>query len=159
MTTESLLAVLKKHHFVDEFEPYHVEKLRSLARDVTFGKDAVIFREGDDCNDFYLISKGRVGLEVEVPGSTVRVHTLGPGDELGWSALLMGQGKYFQARALEPVEAFAFDGSQLRDACQRDPAFGYALMHRLLAVVAARLQHTRVQLLDSFTPIAARAGA
>jgi hypothetical protein len=32
-------------------------------------------------------------------------------------------------------------------------------MHQLLGVVAKRLQATRVQLLDSYSPVAARAGA
>jgi len=159
MTTEALLAVLKKHHFSDEFGPHHIEKLRSLARDVKFSPDEIIFREGDDTTDFFLISVGRVGLEIETPETTIRVHTLSSGDELGWSAMLMGKGKHFQARALESVEAFAFDGAKLLEACRQDPAFGYAMMHRLLGVVAERLQWTRLQLIDSFSPVAKRAGA
>ena len=159
MTTEALLAVLKLHHFADEFSPAHLEKLRTLAKEVSFERDQVIFREGDECSDFYLIAKGRVGLEIEAPDFTVRVHTLTAGDELGWSALLMGRGKYFQARALEPVEAFAFDGAKLLATCREDGDFGYALMHRLLGVVSERLQATRIQLIDSFSPVAKRAGA
>jgi CRP-like cAMP-binding protein len=87
------------------------------------------------------------------------VQTLSAGDELGWSALLMGSGKYFQARALGAVEALAFDGGELLQACKDDPSFGYALMHRLLAVVAERLQATRLQVLDSYSVVGKRAGA
>jgi CRP-like cAMP-binding protein len=161
MTTKTL-PELHAHPFVEnELQPQHIEKLRALAREVRFEPDQIVFREGDECHDFYLIVSGRVGLEMEIkgPARTLRVHTLTAGDELGWSALLMGSGKHFQARALGAVEALAFDGGALLAACKADPSFGYALMHRLLAVVAERLQATRLQVLDSYSPMAKRAGA
>ena len=70
----------------------------------------------------------------------------------------MASGKYFQARALDHVDAFAFDGPALLAACKQDPAFGFAFMHRLLGVVAARLQATRLQVHDLYSPVAKRAG-
>jgi hypothetical protein len=70
----------------------------------------------------------------------------------------MASGKYFQARALEKVDALAFDGPQLLAECRKDPAFGFAFMQRLLGVVAARLQHTRLQVHDLYSPVAKRAG-
>lgn len=158
MSEATLLAVLKKHPFVDEFQPGHIDRLRALAREVVFDRDQVIFREGDDAHDFYLIACGRVALEMQEPDHVLRVQTLGAGDELGWSAVLMGRGKYFQARALEPVEALAFDGPALLEACRADKAFGFALMHRMLGVVSERLQATRLQLHDMHSPRARRAG-
>ena len=156
---ESHLSQLRHHPFVLEFESRHVERLATLAKDVRFEREHIIFREGDECSEFYLIVNGLVALEIAAPGHTFRVQTLFAGDELGWSALLMGSGKHFQARTLERVEALAFEGADLLTACRDDPAFGFALMQRLLGVVAARLQATRLQLLDSYSPVAARAGA
>jgi len=158
MTHETLVAVLQKHPFVGEFQPQHIEKLSALAKEVQFERDNVIFHEGDECHDFYLIVQGRVALEIEAPEHTFRVQTLHEGDELGWSAILMGRGKHFQARALQPVKALAFDGAALLDACRADPAFGFALMYRMLGVVSERLQATRLQLLDMYSPVAKRAG-
>jgi CRP/FNR family transcriptional regulator, cyclic AMP receptor protein len=145
---EPILAKLRHHPFVAEFEPAHVEKLAALAREVRFDRDHVIFREGDDCSEFYLIVTGLVALEIAAPGHTFRVQTLFAGDELGWSALLMGRGKQFQARTLERVDALAFEGAEI-----------LAFMQRLLGVVAGRLQATRLQVLDMYSPVAARAGA
>ena len=158
--TIQTLPELAQHAFVgDEFRPQHIEKLKALAREVRFAPDQIIFREGEEFSDFYLIVSGRVGLEMQAPGRALRVQTLSAGDELGWSALLMGSGKHFQARALGPVEALAFDGGELLQACKEDTSFGYALMHRLLAVVAERLQATRLQVIDSYSVVAKRAGA
>jgi CRP-like cAMP-binding protein len=99
-----------------------------------------------------------IALEVEEPGHTLRVQTLSAGDELGWSALLMASGKYFQARALEPVEALALDAPELLAACKKDPSFGFAFLYRLLGVVAGRLEATRLQVHDMYSPVAKRAG-
>jgi CRP/FNR family cyclic AMP-dependent transcriptional regulator len=159
MTKETLLAVLHRHPFVEEFQEEHIEKLVTLAKEVEFPRDQVIFHEGDDFHDFYLIVEGRVALEIEAPDHTFRVQTLAAGDELGWSAILMGRGKHFQARALQNVKALAFDGPTLLAACRDDRAFGFALMYRMLGVVSERLQATRLQLLDMYSPVAKRAGS
>ena len=160
MTVEtSTQTLLARHPFTTGMGGPAIEKLATLARAVGFARNEVIFREGDDCHDFYLVLSGRVALEIVSDGVPHRVHTLSAGDELGWSAVLMGQGKYFQARALEQVHALAFEGGDLLTLCERDPAFGYKLMHRLLGVVAERLQATRLQLLDMYWPVAHRAGA
>jgi len=105
------------------------------------------------------LEPGSWRIEIAAPGHIFRVQTLFAGDELGWSAMLGSSGKQFQARALERTEALAFEAADLLAACRDDPAFGFVLMHRLLGVVAERLQATRVQLLDSYSPVAARAGA
>ena len=156
--TDAVVAMLQRHPFVEDFEAPHVDKLASIAVRVRFDRDQVIFREGDECADFYLISVGLVALEIVAPGQTFRVQTLAAGDELGWSALLMGRGKHFQARALERIDALAFDGGELLSACKHDTHFGFVFMQRLLGVVAERLQATRLQLLDMHSPVAARAG-
>lgn len=160
MTAEtSTQTLLARHPFTTGMGGPAIEKLAALARAVGFARNEVIFREGDDCHDFFLVVDGRVALEIVSDGVPHRVHTLSAGDELGWSAVLMGQGKYFQARALEQAHALAFDGGDLITLCERDPTFGYKLMHRLLGVVAERLQATRLQLLDTYWPVAHRAGA
>jgi CRP-like cAMP-binding protein len=159
MNAPAVQPLLAQHPFAREFQPQQIERLATQARTATFAAEQVIFREGDECNDFYLIVSGRVALEMVVGNRVLRIQTLGDGDEFGWSALITGRGKHFQARALTPLAALAFDGSQLLENCRRDPELGFSLMYRLLGIVAERLQATRLQLIDTYSPIAARAGA
>ncbi len=153
-----MLESLRHHPFVAGFEPRHVEKLATLATEERFDRDQILFREGDDWPKFCLIVSGLVALELGAPGTTFRVQTLFAGDEMGWSALLMGKGKQFQARTLERVDVLAFEGAELLAACREDTQFGFIFMQHLLGVVSERLQATRVQLLDMHSPKAARAG-
>ncbi len=157
--TDTVLDAVQKHPFTEGITPEHCATLASLGRRVSFGKDEIIFREGDPKHEFFLLLTGRVALEMAVQDKTLRVHVVEGGDELGWSAVLMGGGKRFQARALEPVEALAFDGYKLLEICRADNAFGYKIMHRMLATVSERLQAARLQVLDRYSPIAKKAGA
>jgi len=157
--TDPVLSAVQQHPFAQGLTPAHCEKLASLARRVSYPKGELIFREGDEKHEFFLLLTGRVALEMMSEGKPLRVHTLEGGDELGWSAVIMGRGKHFQARTLEPVEALAFDGFTLLDQCRADTGFGYKIMHRLLGVVSERLQAARLQVLDMHSPISKRAGA
>ncbi len=70
-----------------------------------------------------------VALEIAPHGDAFRVETLSAGDELGWSSVLVGKGKFFQARTLEPVEALMFDGNELRAMCERVRVYTSACSH------------------------------
>ena len=95
---DAVVAMLQRHPFVEDFDAPHVDTLATMASRVRFNQGQVLFREGDE--SMSLISSGR-GAEIVAPEHTFRVQTVGAGDELGWSALLMGRGKHFQARVLE----------------------------------------------------------
>lgn len=150
---------LRQHPFVAGLAPEHLERLAALGRRTHHPRDTVLFAEGDERHEFFLILSGRVALEVLTHGQRLRVDTLEGATTLGWSAVLMGRSKHFQARTLEAVEAIVFPGLEVLAACRAEPAFGFEIMHRLLHVVSHRLQAARLQVLDTHSPIARRAGA
>jgi len=147
-------ATLQDHPFTKGFWPEHIARLAAMAGEVHFTPGELIFQEGDHSSLFYLLISGNVALEVLSPGRPVRVSTLVAGEVLGWSSVTGDTGKQFQARALEDVHAFAFDGARLRHACEQDYAFGFWFMRAILNVMADRLHATRAQLLDIYTPVA-----
>ncbi len=157
--TDSILDAVQHHPFSQGLTPEHCATLASLGSQVNYARDEIIFAEGDQRHEFFLLLKGRVALEMIAQGKPLRVHTLEAGDELGWSSVLSGRGKFYQARALEPVETIRFDGYVLLEKCRSDNGFGYKIMHRLVGVVSERLQAARMQVLDMYSPIAKKAGA
>lgn len=156
--TPSVPALLQQHPFVSGFDARQIERLAGMAKEIRFPRDHVIFREGDQDPELYLIVDGLVALEIDAPEQVVRVQTLEAGDEFGWSAVLMGKGKHFQARTLDPVQALMFRGDELLAAFHEDPRLGLAFTLRLLAVVSERFQATRMHLIDKYSPVAKRAG-
>jgi CRP/FNR family transcriptional regulator, cyclic AMP receptor protein len=148
-----MTGLLNDHPFVKAFWPEHVARLEAMGAEAHFQAGELIFREGDHSSFFYLLMSGNVALEVVSPGRPVRVVTLLAGDVLGWSSITGDNGKQFQARALEPVHALAFDGARLRHACEQDYAFGFAFLRAVVGVLSGRLHSVRVQLLDAYSPV------
>jgi CRP-like cAMP-binding protein len=149
-STSSLLETLRAHPFLEDMAPAHIEKLASIAAEVNFHANDLVFRDGDGKDFFYLILSGWLALEIQAPGRTHRIGTVCEGEALGWSTALPKSRKYFQVRALKPVTALAFKGQQLREMWDADCRLGYDMMLRLLAVVAERLRDTQIQVLDLF---------
>ena len=137
------------HPFFGGMKATHLSVLADCAREVTFARDEVLFREGDPANQFYLIESGRVILEAHEPANgTITVQELGEGEVLGWSWMFPPFAWHLQAHAAEPTHVIVLNGGHLLNAAERDHDFGYELMKRVAQVVIHRLQSTRKQLLE-----------
>lgn len=125
--------------------------IAGCAKNVGFTEDALLFREGEQADTFYVVRRGRVALELHTPerGGLV-IETIEPHEVVGWSWLFEPYRWHFDARADTPVRAIAFDGACLRGKCEDDPVLGYELMRRFAQVAIDRLQHARLRLLDVY---------
>jgi len=132
------------------------ELLREMARggaERTYETGDRIVREGDAAKDFFLLLSGKVAVEAVAPDRPhVTIQTLGGGEVLGWSWLMPPDRWRFDARALKPTKVWAVDTDVLLAAMEAHPADGYLFLRRLLPVIAERLEHTRLQLLDIYAP-------
>jgi CRP/FNR family transcriptional regulator, cyclic AMP receptor protein len=138
---ELLLATIHEDSFLEGLDPHHIHKLAGLALEAQFDPGHVIFHEGDLKNRLYVILSGTVALKTDSEGASIQA--LQAGDALGWSALLDGAHRQFEARCLSPVRALAFEGQELLKMFDADPRLGYAVMRRLLGVLAVRLEAAR----------------
>jgi CRP/FNR family transcriptional regulator, cyclic AMP receptor protein len=131
--------------------PRHLELIAGCGQMAHFGADEPLFRAGEPAGRFYVIRHGSVALELAVPQhEPVTIETLHDGELLGWSWLFEPHRWMFDAHALEATSAIEFDGACLRGKCESDHELGYQLMRRFAAVLTARLQATRLQLLDVY---------
>lgn len=151
METRNLEDLLGGHHFFDGMDPAYLSLIAGCGRNVVFQPGSWIARNGDPADAFYAIRRGQVAIEVHSPRSgTLVIQTLGDGDVLGWSWLFPPYRWVFDVRAVEPTHAVRFDGACLRGKCDDDRAMGYEFMKRFAGVVTARLDATRLQLLDVY---------
>ena len=137
--------------FLDGMDPARLALLAGCASNVHFDAGAVIFREGDRADTFYVVRHGTVAVELHAPArSPMMVETIEAGEVLGWSWLFPPYRTHFDARALSNVRATSFDGECLRGKCDADPSLGYDLVKRFAQVFTERLQWTRLRLLDIY---------
>jgi CRP-like cAMP-binding protein len=129
----------------------HRGLIAGCGRTARFDAGELILREGGAADRFFMLRRGAVALELVAPGrEPLVIDTLHAGDTLGWSWLFAPYRWQFDARAVEPVGAIAFDAACLRDKCEADHELGYQLMRRFAGSLVSRLQATRLQLLDVY---------
>ena len=135
--------------FFEDMDDSHVNRLVSMAKEVGFEKDQILFRDGEAAKQFHIVLTGKVALELTTSKGRSRVLTVEEGHELGWSFLLPETGRHFRARALNQVRTLTFDGGELAKAMEQDARFGQRLTRRLLRDVTARLDATLLRFHDS----------
>jgi CRP-like cAMP-binding protein len=142
---------LPDHPFFAKLEPEALALVSGCATNVSFAPGEFLFREGQPANQFYVLRRGRVALQVHGPSAgTMVVDTADAGDVLGWSWLVPPYVWLFDARAVERTGAVSFDGACLRGKCEEDPHLGYELMKLVTQVMFSRLVAARVRLLDLY---------
>ena len=127
-----------------------LSRLESIGEMHRLDKGETIFLEGENSDNLYLLLRGQIALESYVPTyGNLRVSLVEPLDMFGWSSITQGvRLRTALARTLEAVDLISFNGKELRQLCDDDHEIGYAIMRRLVNVMANRLLTTRLQLYD-----------
>ena len=129
----------------------HMAKIASCAWDDRFEEGEYLFQVGEIANRGFLISAGRLALELDGgQRGVIRTSTIGAGEVAGFSWLFPPHRYGESGRVVEPIEATVFDGEALRKLKIEDHDFGYELMMRFATVMIASLQAARLQLLDVY---------
>lgn len=152
METKELKYVLEELRFSATLPGEVIEHLASQASLHKFSLDDTVFREGQQVDSLYLVRRGRIALEMSVPSrGAVRILTVGPGEMLGWSALL-GQGEMTTSAVVtaEDTEVIVIPAAKMLQECESNPRVGFHLMKRMAEALSRRLVATRLQLLDLF---------
>jgi CRP-like cAMP-binding protein len=138
-------------------EPAQLTLIAGCARNQHVEAGTLLLREGEPADRFYLIRRGTVVLEVHDPRrGGIPIETLRPGDVVGWSWLFAPYRWQLDGRVAEASSLIAFDGACLRGKCETDHELGYQLMSRFAGNLVARLQATRLQILDVYGDVASR---
>jgi len=148
----AIIDTLKSSELFEGLEPHHLEKVSVLCRGGSYQKGMMIFKEGDEAMELYVLTDGSVALEMEVcpvpnrPAIPTAVEVVSKGEGFGWSALVEPHIYTLSARCMTNCTVLAIKGDRLRKVIADDPGLGYELMKRLACLISLRLLHTRLRL-------------
>ncbi|SRR5713226_2370326 len=152
MPVQTLEPILAKLPIFAGLDKPYLELITGCAANVVFKDKDMVFREGEQANQFFVIREGRIALEVHAPGhGPVTVQTVEAGDVVGWSWLFPPHRWHFTGQAIGNTRAISLDGECLRGKCEADPRLGYEFLKRFSYVMLQRLEATRLQLLDVYS--------
>ena len=121
-------------------------KVVGAGRDLELRRGDVLFREGDDPDELFVVVSGRIAIaNKSIDGRESMVALMEEGDLFGEMGLFDGRGRSAEARALETSVVTAVPYGPVRSLYEDDPA----LLWRVVAMLAGRLRTMDTALADS----------
>jgi CRP/FNR family transcriptional regulator, cyclic AMP receptor protein len=149
--TRSIADYLSGHPFFAGVDPGDIAELAGCAINQHIRAGTYLYREGGAAEHFYVITRGRIALELFSPATGPHVlDSAGEGEVLDWPWLIPPHRWFFDARAVAETSVVSLDAACLRGKCEADPKLGYDLVQRAAQTMSHRLQATRVRLLDVY---------
>jgi CRP-like cAMP-binding protein len=141
-----VVGLLARSELFSAFGPEVLDRVASAARFCQFSRNQVIFSEGDEANELFVVRSGRIAIaNRSADGRESVVALMEEGDLLGEMSLFLREGRTAQARALEPSELLAVPFPAIRQMLEADPI----LLWEVVALLARRLRSTDAALADS----------
>lgn len=154
--TISFVNILKQADIFYKLTPTQLEMISNLCQDKTFQAGEVIFPEGVNSDELYIIVNGEVDIQVN-PAlvsdrpvdqfTPVTIATLRRGQSFGEIALVDNGLRSATARATqEKTRLLIIARDKLMLLCDTYPQLGYRLMQNLAADLALKMRSTDLRI-------------
>ena len=139
--------------FLDILGP-EAPRWRAKMRRRRYGRDEVVFHEGDPGDTLHVIEKGRVLVEITTTiGDVAALSVRGPGEVIGELALVGDGRRTASVTALELTETLSLTQGMLEDLRTTDASVD----RYLVELLAEKLAETMAQLMEVlFVPVESR---
>ena len=105
----------------------------------------IVFREGDQSQEMFIVQEGKVVVTKQVAGNEVFLATLDRGDFFGEMALLESLPRSATCRALGSTRLLAIRSGELLMKIRRDPTFAFEMLQHM----SRRIRHLDEQICTS----------
>lgn len=123
-----------------------LSKLAMLTGNHTVKADDWLFHQGQEADNLYVVLEGAIALTMEVNQQFHRMDPQGPGELVGWSAMVSPHVYTLGAQAVKDTRTLALDAEKLRALFEEHPQAGYRFMCKLAEVIGERLNFRDTQL-------------
>jgi CRP/FNR family cyclic AMP-dependent transcriptional regulator len=134
------IAALRQFRLFAELEEVDFESVGRISRVEDFARGEKLMTEGAPADEIYLFLKGRAVVKVRTPkGLQVSIDELGPGELLGWGAMMEPYVYGASAWITEPATTIVVNGPELRTLCETNRRIGYQVSKGIGEVMSKRL--------------------
>lgn len=141
---------LKGSSLFSYFNKEELEMVAGLASTRQYKKGELIFREGEEGEELFLIEEGKVAISKPVKGNLEQVLAhLGPGDHFGEMAILEKIPRTASASAEENCLLLVISENDLLNMMEEHPKVAAKIMFNLLRTFNARLMATNEQVREA----------
>jgi CRP-like cAMP-binding protein len=151
----AILDVLKGSVVFNQLNAEQLLKLAEIASEENHPAGALLYKEGERADKFYIVQKGKVVLDMEAdigphnpPTQATAVDVVSAGRAMGWSALIYPHIYTLGAFCAEDSSLITIDAQKLRELLLKDTALGFEVMSAVAELIASRLTQTHVLLIS-----------
>jgi len=148
-----ILSVLGDREMEGEFPLTHFDVLagmtagelvmmRTLLERRSYARGEIVFREGDEGNELFMIAKGSASVRIRLPGENrnVRLVTFAPGTVFGEVALLDREARSATIEADDQLVCYVLSHAKFDGLAAAHPALAIKLLANLGRELSARLR-------------------
>jgi CRP-like cAMP-binding protein len=140
------VALLSRSDLFSALDGDALRRVLGTARSLRCRRNDVIFAEGDDASELFVVRSGRIAIGKQSPdGRESLVALMEEGDLFGEMPLFDDEPRSAQARALEPSELLSVPYPPIRAVLEERPQ----LLWEVVAVLSRRIRSTDEALADS----------
>ncbi|GAB4291383.1 MAG: hypothetical protein Kow0090_04850 [Myxococcota bacterium] len=121
-------------------KPEHLIKIGSIAEEVSYKKNEILFKEGDPGDAIYLIEDGSVRISKDIPNvGEEALSILKIGSFFGEMNLITGKPRSADARANEKVNLIKIENERFKKLFAEDKDLAISVLWALSKILAERL--------------------
>lgn len=123
--------------------PEEVERVAEHLSAVELAEGQVLFHEGDQGNDLYILADGAAGVSIRLPdGGTREIARFSAGDFFGEMSIFDDAPRSASCHALAKSTLYSLSRSAFTDVIAQHPEIALKLMYRMLNITTQRLRGT-----------------
>lgn len=146
MDRMEIQGILERSEFFSGLNREEIEKVAGLCRVRKYEPGEPVFRQGDFCEEIFIIAEGYIFLERSIDLDTRNgkavYGALGRGKVLGSWSTLLGESHCLMSSATcqKPTIVLSISGSALREMMLSNRDFGFNVLERLCFLLRERIQ-------------------
>lgn len=144
---------LKGMAIFKNFSDTMLEEFSQFFKQTEYNENDIIFTENSEGDTLFIVVFGEVVIEkhiVKEGRDFVPLAILGKGEFFGEMAVLEGQTRFAQARALKGTVLYAIKRGEFFAFIKKHPEAGISIFTEIIKVILKRLQHTSNELMMVF---------
>jgi len=132
--------------------PGEMEKISRILRRATVDKGAVLFHQGDEGNELYIVESGAIGSSIKLPdGTDHEIAVFRSGEFFGEMSIFEQAPRSATCVAKEGCEVLSLEADEFFSFISDHPGIAIKVMYRMLNIVTQRLENTGGVLADMVT--------
>ena len=137
---------VKRASILRNMDQEYMDFLTPLLERYSCPSGVTVIQQGQPAEYLYIILGGKVQVNYKpYDGAPITVTHIGKDGLFGWSAVVGSRTYTSSVTAIEQLETYRIQGSELRKLCMEHPEAGKEILERLASVVSSRWKNSHEQ--------------